>query len=246
MQTLISRRSILLQLAALVLTAVVFGIWPQIDVDVARLFVRDDGLFVGVSVTGHVLRNILYALPLVLGGGLLLIWLAARWHMPKWPVPSNRAIAFMLISLALGPGLLVNGVLKEVSHRPRPFHVTQVQGLGGKWDFRPWYRFDGQCESNCSFVSGEASAAMWTLAPALVAPLPVRALAIGASILVTVATGLWRMALGGHFLSDVLMGALLTSLTVCLLYLAMFRHSGPGRPDLHEVVKASYKDKLYR
>jgi lipid A 4'-phosphatase len=229
MQTLITGRSILIQLAALALTAVVLGIWPQIDVDVARLFVRSDGLFLGVSSTGYLLRSIFYALPLVLGGGLLLIWLAAFWHAPKWPVPSHRAIAFMIISLAVGPGLVVNGILKEVSHRPRPFHVLEVNPHG-KWDFRPWYRFDGQCESNCSFVSGEASSAMWTLAPALVAPLPVRALAIGASILVTVATGLWRMALGGHFLSDVLMGALLTSLTVCLLYLAMFRRTGAKTP----------------
>ncbi|MDB5532531.1 MAG: Membrane-associated enzyme (Acid phosphatase) superfamily [Hyphomicrobiales bacterium] len=238
MQTLITKRSILIQLAALVLTAVVLGIWPQIDVDVARMFVRSDGLFFGVSSAGYLLRSIFYALPLVLGAVLLLIWLAARWHAPKWPVPSNRAIAFMVISLALGPGLLVNGIIKEVSHRPRPFHAREVNAYG-KWDFRPWYRFDGQCESNCSFVSGEASSAMWTLAPALVAPLPVRALAIGASILVTLATGLWRMALGGHFLSDVLMGALLTSLTVCLLYMVMFRRvSSSGRPD--------YEVKLYR
>jgi len=225
MQTLITKRTILLQLAALVLTAVVLGIWPQIDVEAARLFVRSDKLFYGVSPTGYLLRSIFYALPLVLGGGILLIWLAARWHAPKWPVPSSRAIGFMLISLALGPGLLVNGILKEVSHRPRPFHVKEVNPYG-TWDFRPWYRFDGQCQSNCSFVSGEASASMWTLAPALVAPAPVRALAIGASILLTVATSVWRMALGGHFLSDVLMGALLTSLTVSLLYMAMFRRNG--------------------
>jgi len=140
MQTLITRRSILLQLAALVLTALVLGLWPQIDVDVARLFVRDDGLFVGVSSVGYGLRNILYVLPLLLGICLLVIWLAARWHAPKWPVPSNRAIAFILVSLALAPGLLVNGILKEVSHRPRPFHSVQVGGLGSKWEFRPWWR----------------------------------------------------------------------------------------------------------
>jgi membrane-associated phospholipid phosphatase len=229
MQTLITKRTILLQLAALVLTGVVLGLWPQIDVETARLFVRSDKLFYGVSPEGYLLRSIFYALPLVLGAGILLIWLAARWGAPKWQkrwnAPSNRAMAFMIISLALGPGLLVNGIIKEVSHRPRPFHAKEVNPYG-KWDFRPWYRFDGQCESNCSFVSGEASSSMWTLAPALVAPAPVRALAIGASILLTVATSIWRMALGGHFLSDVLMGALLTSLMVSLLYMAMFRRTG--------------------
>ena len=226
MRNLVSCRFILLQLVALALSALAFGLWPQLDVEAARLFVRGDGLFVGATVAGRALRGVLYALPLALGAGLVLVWLAARWRAPRWPTPSNRAVAFMLLSLALGPGLLVNGVLKEISHRPRPFHVREVNELGGKWDFRPWYRFDGQCASNCSFVSGEASAAAWTLAPALMAPPPVRALAIGVSIAVTVATSLWRMALGGHFLSDVLIGALLTGLLVSLLHLAMFRRGG--------------------
>jgi len=36
------------------------------------------------------------------------------------------------------------------------------------------------------------------------------------------------MALGGHFLSDVLLGALLTSLLITLVYGAMFRRSPPA------------------
>ena len=59
---------------------------------------------------------------------------------------------FLAVSLLLAPGLLVNVVLKEVSARPRP---NQVENFGGSAEFRPWFRFDGACRSNCSFVSGE-------------------------------------------------------------------------------------------
>ncbi|MDH7797928.1 MULTISPECIES: phosphatase PAP2 family protein [unclassified Beijerinckia] len=220
------RTLLLLQVAAIALVALVFGLWPQLDLDAARAFVGSDGLFIGATRAGVALRYVFYVAPLALAIILLLLWLIAKRRTLRWPVPSNKAMAFMVICLALGPGLLTNVILKEHSHRPRPFHVAEVN-KGGIWPFRPWYKFDGQCQSNCSFVSGEASSSMWTLAPALMAPPPFQAAAIVGSIILTIATGLWRMALGGHFLSDVLLGALLTSLLITLVYGAMFRRRPP-------------------
>ncbi|MBN9080659.1 MAG: hypothetical protein BGP04_20515 [Rhizobiales bacterium 62-17] len=221
------RTLLILQIAAIVLVALIFGLWPQLDVDAARAFVGSDGLFIGATRAGIFVRYVFYVAPLALAIVLLLLWLIAKRRTLRWPVPSNKAIAFIIICLALGPGLLTNVILKEHSHRPRPFHVAEVN-KGGIWPFRPWYKFDGQCQSNCSFVSGEASTSMWTLAPALVAPPQIRAVAIAGSIVLTVATSVWRMALGGHFLSDVLLGALLTSLLITLVYGAMFRRSPPA------------------
>nr|WP_252393696.1 phosphatase PAP2 family protein [Candidatus Rhodoblastus alkanivorans] len=129
--------------------------------------------------------------------------------------PGWRAIVFLVASLALGPGLLVNGVLKEVSHRPRP---EQTLDFGGRWSFEPYDSFAGQCGHNCSFVSGEAATAAWTLAPALLAPPPARILAIAAALLFTLATGGLRMAFGGHYFSDVLFAALFTFVIVLALY----------------------------
>jgi membrane-associated phospholipid phosphatase len=114
-------------------------------------------------------------------------------------------------TLAAGPWLLVNEGLKEHSGRPRPGHVAQ---FGGKAEFRPFGRFDGSCATNCSFVSGEAAAAAWTLAPALLAPPPWRAAAVAASLVFTLATSALRMAFGGHFLSDALFAALFVWLIV--------------------------------
>ena len=65
--------------------------------------------------------------------------------------PSGREIAFLSITMALGPGLLVNLTLKDHTHRPRPAHL---QAFGGKAEFRPFYMADGACAKNCSFPSG--------------------------------------------------------------------------------------------
>lgn len=218
------RTLLILQIVAIALVMLVFGLWPQLDLDAARAFVGSDGLFIGATRAGIALRYVFYVAPLALAIILLLLWLIAKRRMLRWSVPGNKAMAFIILCLALGPGLLTNVILKEHSHRPRPFHVIEVN-KGGIWPFRPWYKFDGQCQSNCSFVSGEASSSMWTLAPALVAPPQIRAAAIAGSIVLTIATSVWRMALGGHFLSDVLLGALLTSLLITLVYGAMFRRS---------------------
>ena len=129
--------------------------------------------------------------------------------------PDRRATLFLLASLALGPGLLVNGLLKEVSHRPRPYQSAE---FGGPWAFRPYETFDGDCRRNCSFVSGEAAASAWTLAPALLAPPPLRPLAVAAALVFTAATAILRMAFGGHYLSDCLLAALFTFLIVLGLH----------------------------
>ena len=195
-----------------------FAAAPEIDLIVAGHFF-DAGHFVGRSPAGEFWRRVFYDAPYVLLAGLLAAYVARlRGWMSSGP--SHRAILFLVASLALGPGLLVNGLLKENSHRPRP---EQTQQFGGPWRFRPYQTFDGACRSNCSFVSGEAATSAWTLAPALLAPPPFRAAAVGAALLFAAATAVLRMAFGGHYLSDVVFAAFFTWLVVLSLYRLVFR-----------------------
>ena len=112
----------------------------------------------------------------------------------------------LFLTFALGPGLLVNGLLKAHSHRPRPLHTQEVVDSGDA--YRPFYAFDGACARNCSFSSGETAAAFWTVAPALLAPPAVRLLAVSAALIFGVAVGAARMMAGAHYLSDVAFSAL--------------------------------------
>lgn len=209
-----------LTLALTLFTGLLFGLAPELDLAAARLFWREGAGFIGQTPTGAILRSIFYAAPLCLAGLAIFGWLLrlAGLHRP-W-TPSGRMVLFLSLSLALGPGLLVNVVLKEHSQRPRPI---QTLDLGGQWEFRPWYRFDGQCQRNCSFVSGEAASAFWTVAPALLIPPPARPLAVAVALTFGIATSALRMAFGGHYLSDVLLAGLFTLLIILGLYRFLIR-----------------------
>jgi lipid A 4'-phosphatase len=203
---------IALVIGALYLFAI-FALWPGVDLSFASLFYHDGG-FIGRGPAAEHFRKIFYDAPYFVLGAFLLTALAKSFGRVERG-PGLRAIAFLVGTLALGPGLLVNGVLKELSHRPRP---AQTLEFGGPWRFQPYESFDGQCLRNCSFVSGEAATAAWTLAPALLAPPPTRPFAVAAALLFTLATALLRMAFGGHYFSDVLFAALFTFIIVLAGY----------------------------
>jgi len=217
----VHRKSILAALALLILTGSVFALAPELDLASARVFMNE-GAYIGVTPAGEILRTVGYQLPFWILGLAVVAWALGRLGLFRSGAPSGRAVFFLVLTLAIGPGLLVNVALKDHSHRPRP---VQTAELGGKWPFRPWYRFDGQCERNCSFVSGEASSAFWTLAPALLAPPPVRPLAVGAALVFGTGVAALRMAFGGHYLSDSLISGLLTIILVLVVHRAFFGHT---------------------
>ncbi|MBL8590959.1 MAG: phosphatase PAP2 family protein [Methylobacteriaceae bacterium] len=201
--------SFLAALAATLLAGLVFALWPGLDPAAAALF-HDGARFIGRNPVAETIRSGFFAAPYLCLAAAVAAWAAGRWRGGARRLP-GRALVFLAATLALGPGLLVNVVLKEQSGRPRP---AQTQDFGGAAEFRPYWRFDGACARNCSFVSGEVSSAAWTLAPALLTPPPVRAAAIAAAGLFTAATAALRMAAGGHFLSDVIFAALFTAMIV--------------------------------
>jgi lipid A 4'-phosphatase len=138
-----------------------------------------------------------------------LIWPRQRTLM------SLRTSLLVIFTFALAPGLLVNTILKPHSGRPRPAAVVE---LGGTQRFVQWWDFSGDCDGNCSFVSGEASGAYALLAPAAAAPMPWRPVAIAAVVVYGTAIGVVRMAVAGHFATDVVFAGVFTALIVWLLY----------------------------
>ena len=199
-----SLRPLAATLLAILAAAAIFGLWPGLDLAVARALRGPEG-FIGRTPFTETLRSVFFAIPYLWLAAAGAAWAAGRIGALA-PVP-GRAILFLFATLAAGPGLLVNLGLKEHSGRPRP---TQIVEFGGTAEFRPFWRFDGACEKNCSFVSGEAAAAAWTLGPALLVPPPARGAAVVAALVFTAAVSALRLSFGGHFLSDVAFAALFT------------------------------------
>src|SRR6202049_1557167 len=181
-----NRTGLVIALAVGAVTGLVFGFFPQLDLKISGLFFDPETrqfmllhqvLLGRVSWPAH-LRDAsmwIVAAPAVLAG----IALAAKCVVPTthMRVP-GRAIVFLLASLALAPGRMVNVALKEHWDRPRPIAVREFNGPDR---FVPWWDPRGACGHNCSFVAGEASGAFWTLAPAALAPGPLRLLAYAAA-----------------------------------------------------------------
>jgi hypothetical protein len=140
-----------------VLMAFVLACAPDLDLAASRVFYAGGGHFVGEVPAGFIARDIARLTPFFLLAGLMLLHLARRlgWLAARY-APDGRSLAFLALSLAIGPGLIVDGVLKDHVHRPRPVEVRQ---FGGKLDFQPYYRIAGPCPRNCSFPSGDAGAA---------------------------------------------------------------------------------------
>jgi len=137
---------------------------------------------------------------LLVGGALALLIAGCFWARAY---PFRRSALFLVLMMALGPGLLVNSVFKDHWGRPRP---RQMQVFGGDRQFHEvWERGEGG--AGRSFPSGHASAAFYLIAPYFV--LRTRARRRARLVLLAggcygVLMGVARMAQGGHFASDVL------------------------------------------
>lgn len=128
----------------------------------------------------------------------------------------RRTFALLFLTLVIGPGLLVNGVGKEHWGRPRPREVVE---FGGRESFLPVgaVDWDGKGES---FPSGHASTGFYFFALCFIwrARRP-RAAAAGAAGAIVAGSllGFQRIAVGAHFLSDVLWSGGIVYLTALAL-----------------------------
>jgi lipid A 4'-phosphatase len=195
-------------LAALALA--VFAIWPVLDLMGARYFYHQGGFF-GRNDFERFGRDFFRVTPFVVLAAYAALWLAKHRGVRLPWAPSGRAMIFLIATMAIGPGLIVNLGFKDHWHRPRP---VQTQDFNGPNPFVPWYDDNGGCKMNCSFVSGEASTGFWMVAPASVLPLPWRAPAIVAAFAFGFGASLLRLAFGGHYLSDVMLGGLVTLIVI--------------------------------
>ena len=208
-----------LSLIALIVLSAMFYVFPQIDILTASQFYHARH-FVESPVVGGA-QSFLHKM----------VWCAALFSLVsifigiilkqkrRWVVHGF----FIASCFALGPGLLVNTILKNHWGRPRPQSVMMFSGPLTYQ--RVWVKSD-QCDNNCSFVAGDSSAALAFLAFAFL-PFRRRWLrrTIAASALGYFAfNGVMRVIHGAHFISDVVIGGLLVYLVILGCYQLYYRY----------------------
>ncbi|MFP6871929.1 MAG: phosphatase PAP2 family protein [Verrucomicrobiales bacterium] len=193
--------------------------FSSVDLQVSQIFFDDKGewylkdfpLFVFLYKWGVQPALIIAAIAmLVIIGGFFSAGLR-RWR---------KITGYFLLVLIVGPGIIVNAVLKEHWGRPRPREVVE---FGGSHQFERVWQYDARSGGK-SFPSGHASMGFCLLGLYFVA----RALrqrratlaalcALGLGLLL----GLARIAQGAHFVSDVLWSAGICYFVALGLYCAM-------------------------
>lgn len=129
-----------------------------------------------------------------------------------WGIDGLKVV-YLLLVLAIGAGLLVNTTLKDNFGRARP---RDVQQFGGSKQFTPAFVMADQCTTNCSFSSGDAAGAFFSLSLAMAFGRR-RALFI-TGVAFGVAVSFSRMAAGAHFFSDTLTSFFVMLITADVLY----------------------------
>lgn len=209
-----TRRPILALAAAILAAAALFLWFPAIDLAVSQAVSLGGRRF--LLSDQETARFINRALPWVVGTTVAAILLAGvAVLLRRRPVLGLdlRRVAFLILSFAVGPGLIVNVLLKSHWGRARP---NDVADFGGSAVFTPALLPADQCPSNCSFVSGDVAIAFAYVAVALLLPARWRAMGVAAALLLGVAMAALRVLQGAHFLSDVVFAALFTLLPIAV------------------------------
>jgi len=219
------------------LIAVLFLALPGIDLAVSGLFYDSaQGFLLADWLPVRVIDG---TVPWIVRAMIVLAVIAAAWlvllRRPLWRL-DRKTLMFLVAAIALGPGLIVNTVLKDHWGRARP---SQIAEFGGARQFTAAPLPAAQCERNCAFVSGHAALGFSLISFALVLPFGGRrktaiATALGFGALV----GLARIAGGRHFLSDVLYAGLITVATSWLLYQWIVVRDAFASPTARRVYRA--------
>jgi len=147
----------------------------------------------------------------IIAGTCLAVVMLKLVFPERRPLLPLKTPLFLITTLILGPGVVVNLILKNNWGRPRPRMVEQ---FGGDMPYQPVWVPSSWCETNCSFVSGEASSSIWLMAVVMVLPAAWRMAALLFVVPLTIILSANRVAFGGHFLSDTLISWGLTFLVI--------------------------------
>ncbi len=179
--------------------ALAFVFSPELDLEFQALFYREgEGFFLKDSLFPQAFYWGIRRATVPVVGVLILLLLASAIGRVRARGVNPKVVAVLLLTVGIGPGLVVNALFKDNWGRARP---SQIVEFGGTKRFTPAFVPSDQCTHNCSFVAGHPSMVFAAFAAALMLRRRRRAAVAGVAVLGGLA-GLGRILQGGHFLSD--------------------------------------------
>lgn len=154
---------------------------------------------------------------------ILLSYLFKRFRALRAPALT------LLLTFAIGAGLLINGTFKEYWGRPRP---KQVEEFGGTQAFRPFYlpNLSSQPQPSKSFTCGHCAMGFYFFSLAFVGiqlrNRKVIMLGFGLALILGILLSATRILQGGHFFSDTLFSAVIMWYTTLLMGWLSYKAEG--------------------
>ncbi len=128
----------------------------------------------------------------------------------------KSSVIFLLISALIGPGIIVNSLLKNNFGRARPRNIVEFSGYK---QFTPAFVVSDQCNKNCSFACGHASVGFYITIIAYIVNSRYFNRFYILGLLFGVLVGISRIVMWGHFASDVTSAAFIVLFLNHLIYL---------------------------
>lgn len=224
--------------ALTIATGLVFTLFPGIDLWASGQFYDGKGFQAARDASLQDIRNAAWWLSIIFCLLAAFMTLATSLRKASTQRIPTRVWGFVFSVYLAAPIAMANLVFKEYWGRARP---RSVEAFGGDRQFTSPLEFTDQCLRNCSFVSGEASGIVATalVLSLVVAPAMTRGKTVFLGIVWVLAAWIagLRIAMGGHFLSDVLFGALFTALIACLLFRVFRLYETPATVTPGNVAK---------
>lgn len=198
-----------------VITGLLFYYLP-IDIYVSNLFFNmHSGFFYKANSYLVFMHGLVYAIMTTMCATLGLIILYRFYRIRSFNYRDYLKPLYILLACLVGPGLIVNTLIKEHSTRPRP---SQTIVFNGAEPYSPPFSLHGNCLTNCSFVSGHASVGFVFYAFAFVQNKPRRRrIFIWLGTFLGCIFGLGRIMQGAHYMSDIIFSGVTVFITCYLL-----------------------------
>ena len=197
--------------------SLIFIFFPQIDLYVSSLFF--DGTKFPFKRTW--LEQLFFhsVRPIIITFSVLSIAIFAyNFFMKKDILKINaKVILYLLLTLGVAPGLIVNVTLKDNWGRARP---NETLNFGGSKEFTP--AFIPSNQGGYSFSSGH-SAAAFSLMGFVVLARKRRKMWMAIVLSYASAMSLVRVAAGGHFLSDTVSSFFIVYISTSIIYMLIFK-----------------------
>lgn len=201
--------------------ALIFTVWPELDLAASAVFYDSARGFSGDY--NPLVQSLYRGIPLMSKAIIIGLFIALFAYSIQRGITGHKRrvqVAYLITALILGPGLLIDVVLKDYWGRARPYKVEE---FGGTKIFTPATRPSDQCDSNCSFVSGHASAGFYLVSLGFLGGSAARRRWTLIGLTVGAVFGLGRIAQGGHFLSDIVFSFYATWFAAWLAWLTFVR-----------------------